>query len=195
MGVVHIRAAYAITVGSPGAKAVLLCFADRACDECGLAWPGMAYLSERTEIGVNRTREHVKQLVSGGFLAVHAYAKGGRGVSTEYVVLPHVAKLSTAPCGKCRGMKKSPPPGVGFSTGGKSIPSRSEPKTLPPGITPSIKNHYPSATPEGNPGGEPAGSRGLVGADSQGPPTVPTEALTILRGLGIVDGPAEPRSE
>jgi len=113
VGVAHIRLAYEATAGGPGLKGVLLALADRACDECGLAWPGIKYLSDRSELGETKTREAIRVLTAKGLLTVHGFAKGGRGLATEYIVLPGVAKLSTAPCGKCREMMKRHHTGVG----------------------------------------------------------------------------------
>ena len=185
MGVVHIRAAYATTAGSPGAKAVLLCLADRACDECGLAWPGIAYICERTEIGTTRGRALIAQLVESGLLRIHAYPKGGRGVTTEYVVLPAVTKLSTAPCAGCQSRKKTHRPGDGFTGPLGTIPTGKKRKTHRTGVDHPLEIQDPSvASPQ-------SVTRPSDGAEASSEPnpggtTVPKASLDLLRALGIL---------
>jgi hypothetical protein len=102
------KAAYGITVGTPGTKAVLLALAYRACDTCGLAWPGVPWLMGVTEMGDRRVRECLGELTKAGLLMPRGYATGGRSRATEYVVLPGVRELSTAPCGECESRRKNP---------------------------------------------------------------------------------------
>lgn len=104
----HLHAALETTVGSPGAKSTLLLLADRACGECGLAWPGVETLMRWSEMGESSVRRALELLRERGLVAVHRFPKGGRGLSTEYVVLPHLPGLSTAPCAECGKKLKKP---------------------------------------------------------------------------------------
>lgn len=185
VGVQHIRHAYSLQAGGPGAKAVLLCLADRACDTCGLAWPGLLYVSERTEIPEKRARVHVHALVEAGLLLVHAYSKGGRGVSTEYIVLPGFTKLSTAPCEKCAQLKKTPPTRGGFIGRPGAKPSPGDRGNPPATGRPSIREPLSISTPQGNPGGEPAGSAGTVSAARPMPDGRDQATLDFLASLGV----------
>jgi hypothetical protein len=84
-----------------GPKLVLYQLADLACDTCGLAWPGLSYLIEHTGMQSRSVSGALASLRNTGHVVVHRYATGGRGRSTEYVVLPGLMKLSPAPCGEC----------------------------------------------------------------------------------------------
>lgn len=101
---------------TPPQKLVLLALADNACEFCGLAWPGMAHLETKTGLGETAISSAVKALTSRteGLLRIHRYARGGRGRATEYIVLPGVTELSTAPCGKCQLRMQYPPSRGGF---------------------------------------------------------------------------------
>lgn len=192
LGVVAIGAAYATTVGDPAAKSVLLCLADRACDECGLAWPGVPYLAERTELGLNRIRAALAKLVEGGFLLVHAYPHGGRGLSTEYVVLPALAKLSTAPCGKCQSNRKTHRPGGGYSRRRGALPTGFDPEThLPGGDHPSvIQIHQADSRPQSE------SAAPTEGASEHEPGReIPTASQDALRSLGLFAPPPPQPSE
>jgi hypothetical protein len=103
-----MREAFEITTGSQGRKAVLIALAFRACDKCGICWPGVRWIMERTELSERGVQTCLAQLVSVNHIAVRRYSSGGRGVSTEYVVLPDVGELSTAPCGECASRMKNP---------------------------------------------------------------------------------------
>jgi hypothetical protein len=186
VGFFHVQAAYAVTAGSPGAKAVLVCIADRACDTCGMAWPGRQYLADRTELDPRRISVHLATLVRSGLLEVHGYGSGGRGVSTEYVVLPKVAKLSTAPCPKCAKLSKTWTKTTGLKPGNldatakktwtKSTNHQSENLS----IRLSVSEHH-SETPPQNPGG----SQSTLSRESQHSAPIPTEARDFLRSLGV----------
>jgi hypothetical protein len=97
----HRNAALELTVGSHGVKAILMLMADRACEHCGLAWPGVPTLARWSEMSVASVRRALDTLREAGHLDVHRFPKGGRGLSTEYIVLPSLPELSTAPCGEC----------------------------------------------------------------------------------------------
>jgi len=82
-------------------KLVLVVLAYHACPTCGLCWPGVPLICQRAGLGPTRVREDLDRLVEAGLIVVHGYATGGRNRATEYVVLPGLPELSTAPCGKC----------------------------------------------------------------------------------------------
>lgn len=94
-------------MGAEGRKAVLTALAYRACDECGLCWPGLRWLGQATEISERQVRRILTELATAGHIVVRRYSRGGRGVSTEFVVLPIVKKVFTAPCGRCLGRMKT----------------------------------------------------------------------------------------
>jgi len=186
VGVFHIRAAYGVAAGGPGPKAVLVCMADRACDVCGMAWPGVAYLADRTEIPERRVSIHLRALLDSGLLTVHGYSKGGRGRSTEYIVLPQVAKLSTAPCEKCAQLGKTLSPRAGFTGGNPVVSGVRNPVAT---STPSI-SIYPSVDPSANTPRKPAPSatgrsKASLPADTPESAAVPPETLDFLRSLGL----------
>lgn len=86
----------------PGPKNVLNVLAFHACDSCGRAWPGVPLLMLETGLSRRAVQDALVELRERPELvAVYRYPKGGRGVSTEYLVMPAVAKLSTADCGNC----------------------------------------------------------------------------------------------
>ena len=185
VGVFHIRAAYETTAGGPGLKAVLACMADRACDVCGLAWPGIPYLAERTEIPERRVSAHLAALKASGLIAVHGYSTGGRGRTTEYIVLPQVSKLSTAPCEKCGQRRKTLSPRAVFTAPNPVVSGGGNPVATD---TPSISIYPsvdPSAEPSRKPGHEPGRSEAPVSADGSEPAKVPQATLDFLASLGV----------
>ena len=93
-------------MGHPADKAVLLALAWHACDACGLTWAGRRALVQCTELGETRVKVALGHLTSAGLVVIHRYPHGGRGLTTEYIVLPGVTELSTAPCAKCAGNMK-----------------------------------------------------------------------------------------
>jgi len=120
----HTDAAWTVRGLPQIAHHLLLCLADSACRSCGLTWTGVATMSERTGIGPTAVREALKLMVKSGHLRVHAYPKGGRARTTEYVVLPELMELFTAPCGRCQALKQKAPAGDGFQVPGRHNPSR-----------------------------------------------------------------------
>lgn len=108
MSVVQVRAAYRVRVGSGSGKAVLMLLADHACERCGLAWPGVGYISETTEVSRASVTRALKHLEAGGWIRVHGYATGGRGRATEFVVMPELQALAVAPCASCRARMVDP---------------------------------------------------------------------------------------
>lgn len=108
MGMRALVAAFKFTVGDVGRKAILLAIADHACDNCGLAWPGVRVLCEKTEHGERSVQVGLKRLVDDGLLEVFRFPHGGRGLSTEYVVLPHLWDGAVRPCPRCASTMKNP---------------------------------------------------------------------------------------
>lgn len=126
MAIPQVGAAWELEL-DPITKLVLLRYAWHACEVCGLAWPGVKTLTEKTGLGATAVRKHVDALEHAGWLRLHAYPKGGRGRSTQYVVLPGLPGLSTAPCAKCQWNLSNPSPRGGFATmsGDKGTATRS----------------------------------------------------------------------
>lgn len=85
----------------PHPKLVLIALANRACEDCGFAWPGLKYLQRKTHLGETTITGALRFLLASGLVRVHRYPHGGRGRTTEYVVLEQFFKFSTAPCGEC----------------------------------------------------------------------------------------------
>jgi hypothetical protein len=175
------------TAGRPGSKAVLYCLADLACDRCGRAWPGVEFIARRTEMGKTGVRKALDDLKAAGLITVHAFPSGGRGRATEYIVLPQLPKLSTAPCVECGERSKTHRTGGGFIGQGDAIPTGFDSKTHRTGGGHPLENQYPlsSAAPRNvesdlRPDGEPTLSP---------PPTSPEyqAAKDALRGMGLFD--------
>lgn len=115
MGYRLVAAAYRINLGnSPATKSVLVAIADAGCNACGLAWPGARLLEQKTELGNSTVRKSLNDLEKQGLIRAVRYKNGGRGVTTEYLVLEHVIELSPSPCGECRTKMKNPPPTGGY---------------------------------------------------------------------------------
>jgi hypothetical protein len=131
-------------------KLVLLAQADHACEYCGLAWPGLTLLAEKTGIGKTALREALERLVGLGLLQVHSYGQGGRGCSTVYHVLPALPG-AVAPCPKCQANLRTPV---------SAVPAKPR----------AAKTHRPS---EGFTAQIPTGRpRGIAQSDGENPPAV-----------------------
>jgi len=98
----HLDAAARLEGLPPAPKSVLVHVAQHACVTCGLAWPGVPLLERKSGLGRTAIKLALEWLVKAGQLRIHAYPHGGRGMATEYIVLPSLTGLSTAPCGECR---------------------------------------------------------------------------------------------
>jgi hypothetical protein len=109
VGFKQLEASYHVNAGDPGTKAVLCALAFHSCDTCGLAWPGVKLLVSETEFGATAVRKGLAAITASGLAAVFRFPHGGRGLSTEYVVLTHVRELSPAPCVDCGQRMKNPP--------------------------------------------------------------------------------------
>jgi pyocin large subunit-like protein len=110
MGWKLIAAAYRIQVGSSTTKSILIAMCDAGCNKCGLAFPGVPGLEAKTELGGTAVRKALEELIRQGLIRPVRYLNGGRGVSTEYILLQHIVELSTAPCEECSTKMKNPPP-------------------------------------------------------------------------------------
>ena len=129
--------AAAIIVGNPGDKAVLNALARRCCKDCGLTWAGVRALGQDTEMSESRIRQALKALTDVRQIVAVRYPRGGRGLTTEYVVLPYVVELSTAPCERCVENMRNPPPRGAFAKVVGEKPPGYGPFTGLPGGKPS----------------------------------------------------------
>lgn len=139
MSVKHARAVWGLELPAL-TQHVLHALADHACECCGLAWPSVPTLAAKCNLGATTVREALDRLERAGLLRVHAYPQGGRGRSTQYVVLPELAELSTAPCGKCAGNLRNPPPRVGFDKSVTDKPTAARGVSAKP-TAPAVKTH------------------------------------------------------
>ncbi len=114
MSAQHQRVAWDVLGLDTHERVLLLAYARHACQNCGLCWPGNERLQILTGMGRSSIKATAAQLVAAGHLRIHAYPRGGRGMTTEYVVLPKVLGLSTAPCGKCVDNLKTGRTATGF---------------------------------------------------------------------------------
>lgn len=95
---------------------VLHALAYHACELCGLAWPSGALLAAECNLGATAVQAALASLRKTGLLRVHAYPQGGRGRATQYIVMPNLAGLSTAPCAKCQWNLKTPRQASGMTS-------------------------------------------------------------------------------
>jgi hypothetical protein len=80
-------------------KHVLQCLAFRACSICGHARPGVTQLTLDTGLGERTVRDALVELRNRpDLLKVYRYPKGGRAVTTEYIVVPQLAKVIPTEC-------------------------------------------------------------------------------------------------
>jgi hypothetical protein len=122
VGFRHSSEAYRSPAGSPGRQAVLAALAFRACDNCGLCWPGMAWLEISTQMSDRSIQKALGELQAAGLLEIRRYGRGGRGVATEYIVLPRAPKFSTAPCADCAERMRNPEGRSGYRAAGAKTP-------------------------------------------------------------------------
>jgi hypothetical protein len=113
VGFTQMQAALRVSLPTPS-KFVLVCLAHHASELCGLARPGVWLLAAETGLSDRAVREALKILRARKdehdrpeWLKIYRYPHGGRGVTTEYIVMPGVEKLSTAECGKCSSKGKT----------------------------------------------------------------------------------------
>ncbi len=95
-------------------KHVLQVLAWHACQHCGLSRPGVWLICAETGLAERAVRDALKVLRThqgeNGKLDLARpwrYAKGGKGLTTEYVVMPEVAKFSPDQCAKCASVGKT----------------------------------------------------------------------------------------
>ena len=160
----HDDAAWDLRPTNPTAHHVLLCLAHAACAQCGVTWIGVRGICDRTGVGINAVRQALAWLTREDFIRIHRYPKGGRGRSTEYIVLPQLVKLSTPLCGKCERNQNTHTPGVGYDKGGTD------------------KSHTPGVGFSENPHGNGAETH-LPGVGQQG--------ITTQQGSALSRGPQE----
>jgi hypothetical protein len=152
VGVNRQRPAWKIPLRS-ATKFVLIALADHACDACGLAWPGVPHLIEKTGLADRTIRGALDELLAAGTIRLHGYGTGGRGRATEYVVLPGLDGTEQAPCHRCCAVRKTPQEmrgiegrnpaaGAGFKSQGNVIPCSSR------RLNPAAGAAQPSVEPE-----------------------------------------------
>lgn len=119
VGFTQTKAALRVILPPP-TKFVLVTLAIHACQDCGLARPGVALLSAETGLSERAVREALRrlraELTEHGqpeWLKVSRYGRGGRGVTTEFIVFPALAKFSTEECGRCESTGKRVHPAQG----------------------------------------------------------------------------------
>lgn len=100
----HVQAALLLEKVPPTPKTVLVHIAYPACELCGLSWAGVPWLERKTGLGRTAVKGGIDWLVKHGHVVPFGYLQGGRGRTTEYIVLPQLfTELSTPKCGKCAG--------------------------------------------------------------------------------------------
>jgi hypothetical protein len=131
----HLDAAAQLEGLPPAPKSVLVHVAQHACVTCGLAWPGVPLLERKTGLGRTAIKLGLEWLVNAGHLKIHAYPHGGRGMATEYIVLPSITGLSTAPCGECRQRMKRGRLAAGIDERVTEKPAARRPVTAKPAVS------------------------------------------------------------
>lgn len=136
-------------------KLILYALGNCACKACGLAWPGMTYLRAKTGLGETAISAGLKALLRDGHVTVRKYGHGGRGRTTEYIVIPGLWPPSIdAPCEVCDANMAKPaasrpvsgsqghkPPATRPVSGGNSyIPAAQGPINPPPGGHHTVSN-------------------------------------------------------
>jgi len=195
VGVSLIRIAYGLNIGDGIAKAVLVAMADAGCDQCGMAWPGVSYLERKVEFGATTIRNALAALTNQGLIEIRAYAKGGRGMATEYVVLRQFIELSTAPCGKCSANLTKPSRRGGYDNAGTNKPTVARGVSAKPtakGVqNPPRGGDQPSVEPE--PSHAETSAAPQHGPSEPPPPRNAQEALArvtaMTRGIGVIPSP------
>lgn len=176
----------------PAAKSVLVHVAQPACKYCGLSWPGVWWLEQKTGLKRTAVKEALDWLIREGHLRVHAYPKGGRGRTTEYVVLPQVIELPTPRCAECIENQKTGRLATGIDTAGTGKGVATRPVSQKPVATGGINRSPgdPQSVIESN---QSVGSAsnpvvenspdGSPPANSDPPPTTAAEALARVREM------------
>lgn len=201
----HLDAAADLELGNPTAKLVLIPLARAACLTCGIAWPGVAFMVRKTGLGTTAVRKGLDWLEAHGLVLVHAYPKGGRGRSTEYIVLPGVMKLSTAPCEQCRLRMKTPRDAVGLlaerqreALGIRENPPLTGSETHREAATNQSENHNQSRAYARTPEAEAPAAPSPIVTPPVAPPTSgrsstsPVRVGDLLQGFGRSKSPDVP---
>jgi hypothetical protein len=207
MGFAQEKAALAIKLPH-GVKHVLQCLAFRACGTCGHARPSVPLLALDTGMSERAVRDALVELRQRpDLLAVWAYSKGGRGRTTEFIVMPALAKLSTMDCAdwgkhsntlrQLPGIDNSvtPKPGKIGSETLRQTAYHPSIHTHPSGGEPASGHAAPAPDGSGVEPRNPPGPRSDHPSDGQ-PPTLPqsaaeacAEAIRVLtRGRPAVPG-------
>lgn len=212
MGFAQSRAALRAQL-PPGPKNVLNVLAFYACEQCGHARPGVALLMLNTGLGKRGVQLGLEALRSRpDLLRVYRYPKGGRGVTTEYVVMPEVAKLSTENCTFLEKHSKTV-----HSVHGLTIPGpvkgalRGVKRVNQDAYHPSVQHHPSARAPASGPAAPAPNGSGVDPHNSPGPrcdkpidrqpPTLPqsaaeacAEAIRVLtRGSHAMPGTGRKR--
>jgi hypothetical protein len=187
----HLDAAAELEGLAPGPKLVLVALAKTACKTCGLGWPGVKWIARKTGMKETSIRAALEVLRSRDLIQIHGYATGGRGRSTEYVVLPGLFELSTAPCGECRANMQTPRVAKGIAEKASATrrvspkpiapdpqnPSRGEPQS----VRESNQSHADLAETPGS---------GAAAPPSSEPPPPTSGAEAYAQVSAMVDGVA-----
>lgn len=122
MSFAHEHAAWLAIGVSRNERLLLLAYSKHACKFCGICWPGNALLQIMCVLGETAISEARQGLVGHGLIRIHAYARGGRGMATEVIVLLAGSELSTGPCGKCVDRLKTSRKARGFDVDNSNDP-------------------------------------------------------------------------
>jgi hypothetical protein len=198
----HLSAIRPLQMPAP-TKLALYALCERACETCGMCWPGLALLATDTCLKRARIQQAISELKGMGLIEIHAYPRGGRGRASEYVVLPRLPELSTAPCGKCASnLLKSPYSGRYDESGTGKQPTQQAVSGKPPtdrvvnhplhGYQASVEaKHQRARAREMDPSASPSGAAMPPMSDS--PPRNATEARQAVEQLfRASDPPARP---
>ena len=171
-------------------KHVLQVLAFRACEICGRAWPGVPSLAADTGLGQRAVRSALEVLRRRPELVtVFRYPRGGRGVSTEYVVMPSLARVSPDECGRCSNRTDTLHQQQGIERRGRGNPARSDTKTLHGAqdqqeVEPQQEGSRCSPTGPDGPGVEPhTPGPPHLDPDLPTPPSLPSEAAPYVQAV------------
>jgi hypothetical protein len=130
---------------SSDAKSLLWCVSYHCCRYCGLIWLGIPRMVLECCMNEHRIRAAIAELEQRGLLQARFFLKGGRGKTTEYVVLPGHLALQAPRCNKCvENQSKTPTPGSGFDKGNTPTPGSGY-RSIPRGKRP--QNPEPTFDP------------------------------------------------
>jgi len=193
----HLQAVADLELGNPTAKLVLYQLARCACGDCGIAWPGIPYLALKTGLGATAVRKGLEWLEAAHYVRIHAYPKGGRGRSTEYVVAEGLMELSTAPCGECRKRMKTHRHAMGFDgsvTAKSGKPTASRAQNPPPGDTQEVieAEEVRAADPPARQASPPGAAEPPLSEPPPNPVKARARVGELIRDLGAALGGESP---